>query len=151
MSGYTPIVPWANGRDAAVPTRLNAANILAELDHMGDYVEGLAGGQLAVVNSGTVTTNQTLNMSILQEALWIVTLGATGLTLEITGWSAGKAATLVVKQDASGNRVLAGLPTAKWEGGAIPSGSTGSNAIDIRAFFNDGTNTYGFESGTGMA
>lgn len=151
MSGYTPIVPWANGRDAAVPTRLNAANILAELDHMGDYVEGLAGGQLAIVNAGTVTTDQTLSMTNYQEVLWEVTLGASGLKLEISNWSPGKSVTLIINQDATGGRTLAQLPTAKWEGGAIPTGSTGSGAIDIRAFFRGINWTFGFESGTGFA
>lgn len=150
MSGYETLFNWQNGRDPTHP-RINAQNIRDEFDHMGDYVEGLAGGSLAIVSPGTVTTNQTLDMTNFQEVIWAVTLGATDLKLEISSWSPGKSVTLIVKQDATGSRVLLSLPTAKWEGGAIPVGSTAANAIDIRAFFRGVTETFGFESGTGMA
>ncbi len=147
MSGYTPLYPWANGRASGLS--LNATRFLGELDHMGDYVEALAGGALSIVSPGTVTTDQTLDMTSRQECLWIVTLGG-DVKLEITGWGAGDSVTLVVKQDATGGRSVQ-LPSALWEGGAIPTTTPNANAKDIRGFFSDGTSAYGFDSGTNMA
>lgn len=148
MSGYTPLYPWANGRASGLS--LNATRFLGELDHMGDYVEGFVGGGLSIVSPGTVTTNQTLDMSSRQECLWVVTMGAS-IKFDIVGMAAGDSVTLVIKQDAVGGRVVNQLPVAKWDDGAIPTGSTAANAIDIRGFFSDGTFVYGFDSGTGMA
>jgi hypothetical protein len=148
MSNYVPAIAWVNGR--AGGTRLNAQNILAELDNLGDYVETMAGGALSIVSPGTVTTNQTLNMNGRQECLWILTLGA-NIKIDIIGMAAGDSVTLVIKQDAVGGRLVAQLPTAKWDDGVIPGTTTTPNAIDIRGFFSDGVNVYGFDSGTGMA
>lgn len=148
MSGYTPLLPWANGRASGVP--LNSTNFLAEFDHMGDYVEGFVGGGLSIVSPGTVVTNQTLDMSTRQECLWVVTLGADPIKLEIVGWAAGDSVTLVVKQDATGGWT-ATLPTALWEGGAIPTQTLAANSKDVRGFFSDGTSVYGFDSGSNMA
>lgn len=147
MSGYVPAFPWADGRASGLS--LNATRLLAELDNIGDYVEAQAGGALSIVSPGTVTTNQTLDMTARQECLWVVTLGA-NIKLDIVGMAAGDSVTLVVKQDGVGGRTYT-LPTALWDDGAIPAGSTGANAKDIRGFFSDGTSTYGFDSGTGMA
>lgn len=148
MSGYTPLYAWANGRASGLS--LNATRFLGELDHMGDYVEGLAGGALSIVSPGTVTSNQTLDMTSRQECLWVVTLGASDLKLNIVGMGAGKSVTLVVKQDSVGSRSYA-LPTAKWDDAAIPTGTSIPGGIDIRGFFHDGVDTFGFDSGTGMA
>lgn len=116
---------------------------------MGDYVEGLAGGALSVVSPGTVAADQTLDMSGRQECLWVVTLGG-NIKFSIVGMAAGDSVTLVVKQDAVGSRAYT-LPTALWDDGVIPTGTTLANGKDIRGFFSDGTSTYGFDSGTGMA
>lgn len=147
MSGYIPAYPWANGRASGLS--FTAERFLDELDNMGDYVEGFVGGGLSIVSPGTVTTNQTLDMSSRQECLWVLTLGA-NITTNIVGMAAGDSVTLVLKQDGVGGRTVT-LPTALWDDGAIPTGSTNSNAKDIRGFFSDGTSTYGFDSGTGMA
>lgn len=153
MSNYIPTRPWANGRANGINARLNAQAFLAELDNMGDYVEGLAGGALSVQNEGTITTDRTLNMNGRQEVLWIVTLGASGPKLRIVGMSAGNSVTLVIKQDGVGSRGLGinGLPSAYWDDGVVPSQTLSPFGIDIRGFFSDGTITYGFDSGTGMA
>lgn len=147
MSGYIPAYPWANGRASGLS--LNATRFLTELDNMGDYVEGLAGGALSVLNEGTTSGVKTLDMSNRQECLWIATIN--NLTaFQIIGMAAGDSVTLVVKQDAVGNRGYT-LPSAYWDDGAVPTGSTGANAKDIRGFFSDGTFMYAFDSGTGMA
>jgi hypothetical protein len=143
---------WLKGRVNGDAARWNdvAANDLEQriATAIGSGVGG--GSSLHIENTGTATGNQTLDMTTHQDVLWIVTLGA-DLKLEISGWATGKSVTLVVKQDATGGRVLTQLPTAKWEGGSIPASSTAPNAIDIRAFFRGLSETFGFESGTGMA
>lgn len=151
MSGYIPAYPWANGRASGLS--FTAARFLDELDSMGDYVEGFVGGGLSIESPGTVTTDQTLNMSDKQECLWVATLGASGLKFNIIGMAAGDSVTLVLKQDGVGGRGLApsGLPAAKWDDGALPTSSLAAGAIDIRGFFSDGVDVYGFDSGTGMA
>lgn len=146
---------WLNGRDNGVNARWNAAaaNDLETriATAIGSGGGGGGGGAPSVVNQGTITTDATLDMSTYQDVIWVVTLGATNLKLEISGWSVTKSVTLQIHQDASGGRVLAQLPTALWEGGAIPVGSIGGNDIDIRAFYRSISHTFGFESGTGMA
>ena len=48
-----------------------------------------------------------------------------------------------VVQDTTGNRTITWPATVKWAGGVIPTLSGGANAIDIVAFYFDGTNYYG--------
>ena len=48
-----------------------------------------------------------------------------------------------VVQDATGSRTVTWPATVKWPGGVIPVLSTGANAIDIVAFYFDGTDYYG--------
>jgi hypothetical protein len=140
-----------NGRDNGAAARWSST----EVNDLEDRIEtaigtGTAGGP-ELVNQGTITVSTTLDMAAHQDVIWVVTLGATNLKLEISNWSTGKSVTLIVKQDATGGRVLQSLPTAKWDGGTIPTGSTAANAIDIRSFFRGLSETFGFESGTGMA
>lgn len=139
---------WQNGREGG--TRINAESLEDMEARLAAYTDAQAGGGLDVVVTGTVTLNQTLDMTNRTECLWVVTLGG-NLKLEIVGWSAGDSVTLVVKQDAVGNREVLDLPTALWDDGAIPGGSALPNAVDIRGFFSDGVSVYGFDSGTGMA
>lgn len=156
MASYTDRV-WVDGRENGTAARWNAAaandweaRIKAAFAAIVTGGTG-TGGVTEIDNRGTISANATLDMSSHQDVLWQVTLGANNLKLEIVGWSPGKSVTAIIKQDATGGRTLAALPTAKWEGGTIPTGSSTSNAIDIRAFFRGLTETYGFESGTGMA
>lgn len=147
MSGLVPVYPWSNGRASGLS--FTAQRFLDELDNVGDYVEGFVGGGLSIVSPGTVNTPQTLDMSDKQECLWVVTISG-DVKFNIVGMAAGDSVTLVIKQDGVGGRI-ATLPTALWDDGAIPTGSTSANAKDIRGFFSDGTSIYGFDSGTGMA
>lgn len=72
-----------------------------------------------------------------------LTLTAASCTLSITNLKAG-VYTLVVKQDATGNRTISNLAAlASWPGGTAPTLSTGASAVDILTFISDGTNLYG--------
>lgn len=53
---------------------------------------------------------------------------------------------LVLKQDSIGNRTITWPSSVKWPAGTAPTLSTGANAIDIIAFYFDGTNYYGNSS-----
>jgi hypothetical protein len=56
----------------------------------------------------------------------------------------GASYTIIVKQDASGGRVISSFGTAyKWAGGTAPTLSASANAVDILTFISDGTNLYG--------
>ncbi len=56
----------------------------------------------------------------------------------------GASYTIIIKQDATGSRVINSFGTAyKWAGGTAPTLSTTANAVDILTFISDGTNLYG--------
>jgi hypothetical protein len=56
----------------------------------------------------------------------------------------GASYTIIVKQDASGGRVISSFGSAfKWAGGTAPTLSATANAVDILTFISDGTNLYG--------
>jgi hypothetical protein len=142
---------WLDGRDNGTSARWDSVAVNDLETRIETAVGTGAAGGPELVNQGTITVSTTLDMATHQDVIWVVTLGATNLKLEISNWATGKSVTLIVKQDATGGRVLQSLPTAKWDGGTIPTGSTAANAIDIRAFFRGLSETFGFESGTGMA
>jgi hypothetical protein len=142
---------WANGRENGALARWNAAAAIDMETRLAAYTDSQVAGSFEIVNRGTILANDTLDMTNSLSVLWIVTLGASNIKLEINGWSAGDSVLLIVKQDATGNRTLTGLPTAKWDGGAIPGQTLAPNGIDIRSFFHDGTHAYGSEYGTAMA
>lgn len=75
----------------------------------------------------------------------VVTLTGTPHALSITNPIAGCSGTLIIKQDATGSRVLTLPAGSKVVGGALTL-STAANAADVAAFTYDGTNywwTYG--------
>jgi hypothetical protein len=57
--------------------------------------------------------------------------------------------TLILKQDATGDRRLAWPHSIRWPGGVTPLVSAGGNAVDIFAFVtvDSGANWYGFRGG----
>ncbi len=57
---------------------------------------------------------------------------------------------LKLVQDATGSRNPVWPATVKWAGGAEPAWSTAASAVDICAFYFDGTNYYG-QAGIGFA
>lgn len=104
---------------------------------------------MTVISPGIVSSNQTLDMTPYTEVLWVLTLGGP-IKTEIIGWSAGKAVTLVVRQDGTGGWGCV-LPTALWENGAAPAPTLDPNGKYIRTFFSDGTSVYGNETGSNYA
>jgi hypothetical protein len=61
--------------------------------------------------------------------------------------------TLVLKQDATGSRVVTWPAAVKWAGGSAPTFSVAANSVDILTFFttDSGTIWYGFSAGIAMA
>lgn len=53
---------------------------------------------------------------------------------------------LVLKQDGTGSRIPTFPASVHWSGGSMPTFSTGANAVDIVAFYYDGTNYFGVET-----
>ncbi|KKK95683.1 hypothetical protein LCGC14_2670350, partial [marine sediment metagenome] len=53
---------------------------------------------------------------------------------------------LVLKQDGVGSRIPTFPGTVLWSGGSMPTFSTGVAAVDIVAFYYDGTNYFGVET-----
>jgi len=102
-----------------------------------------------LVDLGTITANQAVTMADKQDAFVIVTLGANGLKVSFTNWSAGKSATLMVRQDATGGRTGYSLSPAKWpRASGIPTLPTTPNAESIIGYIaKSATDIYGFEGG----
>lgn len=88
----------------------------------------------------TLTDGATITWNMANGYNAVVTLGG-NRTLAFSNLEAGDIGTLVVKQDATGNRTLT-LPSGskKANGGFFLS--TTANAIDILSFYYDGTNYY---------
>ena len=73
----------------------------------------------------------------------VILSGATAVLDNPTGLLSGRTYNLIVKQDATGSRILTYGSLFKWAGGTAPTLSTAANAIDIFTFIYDGTNLYG--------
>tara|TARA_R110002167_G_scaffold71124_3_gene200859 strand:- start:121 stop:780 length:660 start_codon:yes stop_codon:yes gene_type:complete len=72
-----------------------------------------------------------------------ITLAGNGNLINPTNLVNGKSYNLIVKQDATGSRILTYGSLFKWAGGTVPTLTTTANAIDIFTFIYDGTNLYG--------
>ena len=72
-----------------------------------------------------------------------VTLAGSRILDNPTNLNNGTSYNLIVKQDATGTRLLTFGTLFKWAGGTAPTLSTSANAIDIFTFIYDGTNLYG--------
>jgi hypothetical protein len=55
----------------------------------------------------------------------------------------GAVYTMIVKQNATGSRLITWAPQYKWQSGIAPILSSTSNSVDIFTFISDGTNLYG--------
>jgi len=101
----------------------------------------LANARLGVSNS---TLTYSANTTWTADYLKVATLPLTGAcNLTISGLSAGGTYNLIVKQDATGSRIVTYATAVKWSAGAAPTLSTAANATDIVSFIYDGTTLYG--------
>jgi hypothetical protein len=103
-------------------------------------------GTLANARLGVSSTTLTYAASVTWAAdyLKVATLPLTGAcSLTISGLSAGGTYNLVVKQDATGSRIVTWVTTVKWSAGAAPVLSTAANSTDIVSFIYDGTTLFG--------
>jgi hypothetical protein len=76
--------------------------------------------------------------------LKVATITLTGAcSLTISGLTAGGTYNLIVKQDATGSRIVTWVTAVKWSAGAAPTLSTAANAIDIVSLIYDGTTLFG--------
>lgn len=99
----------------------------------------LAGAVGAVVTPDGATV--TLNAG--QQSGFIVTLNrATSLIANPIGLTAGQKLELVLKQDATGSRLVTWGSQWKFPGGTKPTLTTAANGVDKVAAFFDGTNLY---------
>ena len=102
------------------------------------------------VSGGSLTLDlQTANV-------FVVTLTENVSTLALSNAPPSTKAgsvTLVLKQDATGNRTLSWPASVKWSGGNPRVVSTAANAVDVFAFFttDGGTTWYGFAGGNGFS
>lgn len=101
----------------------------------------LANARLGVSNS---TLTYAASVTWAADFLKVATLPLTGAcSLTISGLSAGGTYNLVVKQDATGSRVVTWVTAVKWSAGAAPTLSTAANSTDIVSFIYDGTTLFG--------
>jgi len=101
----------------------------------------LANARLGVSNS---TLTYAANTTWSADYLKVATLPLSGAcNLTISGLSAGGTYNLIVKQDATGSRIVTYATAVKWSAGAAPTLSTAANATDIVSFIYDGTTLFG--------
>jgi len=50
---------------------------------------------------------------------------------------------MIVKQNATGSRLVTWAPQYKWQSGIAPVLTSLANGVDIMTFISDGTNLYG--------
>jgi len=101
----------------------------------------LANARLGVSNS---TLTYSANTTWSADYLKVATLPLTGAcNLTISGLSAGGTYNLIVKQDATGSRIVTYATAVKWSAGTVPVLSTAANATDIVSFIYDGTTLFG--------
>jgi hypothetical protein len=108
--------------------------------------EQLNSGTLANARLGVSNTTLTYAVSVTwaSDYLKVATITLTGAcSLTITGLTAGGTYNLIVKQDATGSRIVTWVTTVKWSAGAAPVLSTAANAIDIVSLIYDGTTLFG--------
>ena len=96
--------------------------------------------QQTAVGDGTTTINWTLGNK------FQFTFGAANETFTFTAPT--KPCNLILKmiQDGVGSRTATWPASCKWPSGTAPTLSTGASAVDIIAFYFDGTNFYGLSS-----
>jgi len=118
---------------------LNIGNtIKGRLDTKEVQFQGSAG--FVLNDLGTVTADTTIDWRDGNKAK--ITLGA-NITLSFTNPGAPCNLVLEVVQDGTGGRTITWPSNVKWAGGNAPTLSTDANAVDIIAFYFDGTNYYG--------
>jgi len=100
---------------------------------------------LPAVSTLSDTTN--ISWDSLNKAA-VVTLGGNRVLDNPTNLINGHTYTLIVKQDATGNRTLTYGNVYKWSGGTAPTLTTTANAVDIFTFIYDGTSLTGNPGGS---
>lgn len=100
----------------------------------------------ATFQLGTVTGTgaQTINYNTGNKQQF--TFGAGNVTFTFTDPPEACSLVLKIIQDGVGSRTATWPASVKWPGGTAPTLSTGANAVDVIAFFFDGTSYYGTTS-----
>jgi hypothetical protein len=129
--------------DSAVVATLAGAQTLTNKSIAAEQLNSgtLANARLGVSNS---TLTYAASVTWTADYLKVATLPLTGAcSLTIAGLSAGGTYNLIVKQDATGSRVVTWVTTVKWSAGAAPTLSTAANSTDIVSFIYDGVTLFG--------
>ena len=121
----------------------------------GDYSDAIDGVMLRIKGNSqidgqvyapynTLTDGATITPDFNDSNNMVVTLAGNRTMANPSNLKDGASYTIIVKQDATGGRVITSFGTAyKWAGGTAPTLSTTANAVDILTFISDGTNLYG--------
>ena len=67
-------------------------------------------------------------------------------TLTFTGAVAQQSITLIIRQDATGSRIIT-WPTMRWPAATAPTLTTTANKVDIISVYYDGSDYFGFVGG----
>lgn len=106
----------------------------------------ISGSRLAVANGviGNVTTltyASTLNLDMSAGNNYAVTLTGNATLANPTNLVAGQSGVIKITQDGTGSRTLAYGNNWDFPAGAAPTLTTTANAVDILAYYVDGTST----------
>ncbi len=120
-------------RDATTPSVLNVTtpndlNLSGGVAHGIEFDNGTAGAADTVDWNAGNNQRSTLDENVTYT--FTDPPGPTKLVLRII-------------QDAGGTNTVTWPASVEWEGGAAPTISAGSNAIDVVSFYHDGTTYYG--------
>lgn len=139
-TAWNDISPWSTGTGTLYVTSTNVGignNAPASaLDITGSLYSRLV----------SLTWGATLNVDWSQGNTQKVTLGGATTTLTFANGQAGGKYTLILAQDATGNRTVSWPASVKWSGGTAPTLTTTASKTDFVGFIYDGTNYFGVGS-----
>jgi hypothetical protein len=126
-------------------------NSYLQAEHNADGTHGIFTGSVTdIVNTqSTVGATYTIPAPTVAGINYLTL--TTSCTLTFPTAVAGQCFSIVVKQGGSGSYTLTYPATVKWQGGTSPTLTTTVGSIDMLGFLCvDGTNWFGFNSGTDM-
>jgi hypothetical protein len=101
----------------------------------------VSGGAMWSVHNDIGNSGTTKTITMTDGNVQTITLN-NNCTLTFAGEYAGQAINLIIKQDATGSRLIT-WPTISWVGGSAPTLSTVGSSVDIIGLLYDGTDWYG--------
>ena len=119
----------------AIGTNVQAFNANTAVTNAAQtFTAAQRGSVVALTDAATITPDFAAGNN------FSVTLGGNRTLANPTNLVVGQSGVIKITQDATGSRTLAFGNAWDWAGGSVPSLTTTANAVDILAYYVDGTN-----------